>query len=165
MVIISEILIQSFENTKIVPFALLTEAKKRTLSSLIEDEVNSMQSFHDSHSVSMFTWNKAEKIKKKQDIMDTLLRTAYPFISEGKGLTSSLTSLELPFNLKVLPQFLPEGEEDATCLTVGQQRGKPFELWVWKDGEQVFSKLPPGKSWKLTPAKIMGLEVLLRIQG
>ena len=98
--------------------------------------------------------------------MDTLLRTAYPFISEGKGLTSSWAPLVFPFNLKVLPRFLPEGEEDAACLTVGQHRGEPFSLWVWKDGEQAFCKRKPalGASWVWKFEEILrGLEASLRI--
>ena len=120
LVILSEILINSYDGTTIVPFPLLDVQKKETISSLIEEEVRSLQSFHDSYKVPMLTRNKAEKAKKKQDITDTLLRTAYCFLSEGKGLTSSQTPLKLPYKLKLLPQFLPEGEENAACLTIGQ---------------------------------------------
>ena len=164
LVILSEILIQSYDGTTVVPFTLLDEQKKRKISSLIEDEVRSLQRFHNSYKVSVLTWNKAEKAKKKQDITDSLLQTAYPFISEGKGLTSSLASLELPYNLKLLSQFLPEGEEDAACLTIGQHEGKPFSLWVWRDGELAVCKPSTGPSWawaELPSAKIMGTEVTL----
>ena len=164
LVILSEILTQSYNGTTIVPFPLLDAQKKRTISSLVEDEVRSLQRFHDSFKVPMLTWNKAEKAKAKQDITDSLLRTAYPFISEGKGLTSSLTSLELPYNLKLLAQFLPEGEEDATFLTVGQHEGKPFALCVWRDGELAICKPSTGPSWaweELPSAKITGIEVTL----
>ena len=113
----------------------------------------------------MLTWNKAEKAKKKQDITDSLLRTAYPFISEGKGLTSSLASLELPYNLNLvlMPQFLPEGEEDAAYLTIGQLEGKSFALWVWRDGELAICKPSTGPSWAWkVSAKIVGNEVTLK---
>ena len=165
LVVLAEILIQSFDNTTIIPFPLLEKQKKRTISSLIEDEVRSLQRFHDSHKVSVFTWDKAKKAQKKQDIMDNLLRTAYPFISEGKSFTSSLAPLEIPFNLKLLSQFLPEGEEDSTCITVGQRKEKPFVLWVWRDGELAICKPSPGASWlwkELPSAKITGPEVTLR---
>ena len=126
-----------------------------------------MQAFHDSYKVPMLTWNKAEKAKEKQDITDSLLRTAYPFISEGKGLTSSLAPLELPYNLKLMPQFLPEGEEDAACLTIGQHEGKLFAVWVWRDGELAVCKpsnlTVPSWVWKeLPPTKIVGTEVTLK---
>jgi hypothetical protein len=168
LVILSEILIQSYDGTTIVPFPLLDVQKKRTISSLIEDEVRSLQSFHNSYKVPMLTWKKAEKAKKKQDLTDTLLRSAYSFISEGKGLTSSQAPLELPYNLKLLPQFLPEGEEDAACLSIGQHGGKPYALSVWKDGELVICKpstLPSGVWKELPSAKIMGTHVTLNLKG
>ena len=43
-VILSEILIQSYNGTTTVPFPLLDVQKKRRISSLIEDEVKSLQS-------------------------------------------------------------------------------------------------------------------------
>ena len=73
---IDEILVQSVINDAIIPFSLLDEKKKRTIASLIEDEVTSMPQFHDSHTISTFTRNKAEKATKKQDIMDQLLKPA-----------------------------------------------------------------------------------------
>ena len=97
-----------------------------------------MQAFFDSHTMSMLTFNKAEKAEKRQDLMDGLLRSAYPFISEGRGLTSSLTPLELPYNVKVLPKYVPEGEEDFTTLILGQLGEKPLSVKIWKDGSQVF---------------------------
>ena len=134
LIILSEILVQSVINDAIVPFSLLDEKKKRTIASLIEDEVTSMQRFHDSHTVSMFTRNKAEKAKKKQDIMDQLLKPAYPFISEGRGLTNTLAQLEMPYNLRVLPMFLPDGIEDSASLVIGQLGEKPVIVRIWKDG-------------------------------
>ena len=72
--------------------------------------------------------------------MDGLLKSAYPFISEGRALTSSLAplALELPFNIKVLPKYLPEGEEDFTTLILGQLGEKTLSVKIWKDGNQVF---------------------------
>ena len=138
LVVQSEILVQSVRNNAIIPFSLLDEKKKRTIASLIEDEVTSMQRFHDSHTFSMFTRNKAEKAKKKQDIMDQLLKPAYPFISEGRGLTSTLAQLEIPFDLRVLPNFLPEGKDDAVSLVIGQLGDWQLTARIWKDGSQVF---------------------------
>ena len=105
LIVMSEILLEAFDNTKIVPFSLLTKEKKQTIGNLIEDEVNDMQAFFDSHTMSRLTFNKAEKAKKRQDLMDGLLGSAYPFISEGRGLTNSQTQLELPYNLGVLLKY------------------------------------------------------------
>ena len=85
----------------------------------------------------MLTLNKAEKAKR-HDLLDSLLRSAYPFISEGRGLTLSLAPLELPYKINVLLKYLPEGEEDFTTLILGQLGEKPLSVKIWKDGSQVF---------------------------
>ena len=141
LVILAEILILSYDGKTIVPFSLLKKETKRTIGSLVEDEIRIVQQFHESQSLSMFTLNKAEKVKKKQDIMDNLLKTSYPFISEGKGFTSALAPLVTPFNLKVLPKFLPDGQEDAASLIIGQHEGRPLTIEVWKESEVAFCNL------------------------
>ena len=117
----------------------MTKEKKQTIGNLIEDEVNSMQAFFDSHVMSMLTFNKAEKAKKRQDMMDGLLGSAYPFISEGRGLTNSHTQLELPYNLRVLLKYLPEGDEDSVSLVIGQLGSWPVSVKIWREGNQAFS--------------------------
>ena len=57
LVILAEILIHSYNNTMIIPFSQLDEQKKQTM----EDEVGSMQLFHESQKVPMFTWNKVDR--------------------------------------------------------------------------------------------------------
>ena len=79
--------------------------------------------------------------------MDSLLRSAYPFISEGRGLTNTLAPLEIPYNLRVLPHLLPEGEEDAASLTIGQPEGRPLTVMVWKNDKVAFCNF--GKSAKI----------------
>ena len=138
LVILAEILVESYDQKTIVPFSLLDEKKKRAIALLIEDEITSMQTFHNSYSGSMLTFNKAEKAKKKQDILDRLLQSAYPFISEGRGLTSPLKELKLPSVLRVLPVFLPEGKEDSASLIIGQQEGRQVKVEVWRQEDRVF---------------------------
>ena len=137
LVILAEILVESYNQKTIVPFSLLDEKKKKAIASLIEDEITNMQIFHNSYSGSMLTFNKAEKAKKKQDILDRLLQSAYPFISEGRGLTSPSTELELPSVLRVLPNFLPEGKEDSASLIIGQQKGRQVKVGVWREEDHV----------------------------
>ena len=57
---------------------------------------------------------------------------AYP---RGRGFTTELAGVALPYDLKFLPNLLPDGEEDATHINVGQQVGKPVVAKVWRDGE------------------------------
>ena len=72
--------------------------------------------------------------------MDSLLQTAYPFISEGRGLTSALSALaptSLSCELTLVADLLPEGEEDGAWVTVGQREGTPVTVKAWKEGELV----------------------------
>ena len=138
LVILAEILVESYNHKTIVPFSLLDEKKKRAIALSIEDEITSMQTFHNSYSGSMLTFNKAEKAKKKQDILDRLLQSAYPFISEGRGLTSPLNELKVPSEFRVLPTFLPEGKEDSASLIIGQRQGRQLKVGVWREDDHVF---------------------------
>ena len=147
LTVLSEILTKSYDGAKIIPFSHLDLVQKKTISLLIEDEIISMQSFHKSHSSSLFTLNKAEKAKKRQDILDRLLRVSYPFISEGRGFTNALGPVRL--SLKVLPHLLPEGVEDCAWVTLGQLQGEPFTVKVWREEERVMGSFENAGSCKL----------------
>ena len=129
--IYAEVLIQGYDKAekKITPFFLLPDQKKRLLGQLVEADVQQAKSFHLSQKDSWFSTNKAQE---RQDILDKLLRTSYPLISEGRGLTSSFAPIKFPFDLKVLPEFLPEGREDAAVVTIGQAEGRPLTVQVWR---------------------------------
>ena len=151
--VFSEVLIQSYDGTKITPFFHLDKKKKKVISKLIEDDVRDVQSFYNSHAFSMFEWNKAEKAKKKQDILDSLLQASYPFISEGRGLTSALAALAptgLSCELTLVADLLPEGEDDCAWVTVGQHGGIPVTVRAWKEGELVKAGTISGKRKKLS---------------
>ena len=84
-------------------------------------------------------------MKTKQDILDRLLQSAYPFISEGRGLSCPSAPLELPYNLKLLPHLLPEGEEDGGWVKIGQKQGRSFQVKVWKEGKMVLGSWGKGE--------------------
>ena len=150
LTILSEILTKSYDGTTIIPFSLLDDQRKRTIKLLIEDEINSMQKFHDSYRSSRFTLKKAEKAKKVQDILDILLRLSYPFISEGRGFTNVLGPVQM--STKLLPHLLPEGEEDGACVTIGQLQGKPFTVKFWREESSVMGRLENAESCRLGAA-------------
>ena len=81
--IYAQVLIISFDATKIVPFCHLDKSKKQHISSLIEGDLKDIQDFFASQSVSWLTWDRAKTKKEKQDLLDSLLCASYPYISEG----------------------------------------------------------------------------------
>ena len=90
MKICAEVLIQGYnrEENKITPFYLLPDDRKKLVGQLVEADVKSAKAFHSSQQEPWYTLNKEQKAQERQDILDTLLRTSYPLISEGRGLTA-----------------------------------------------------------------------------
>ena len=157
--IFSEISTKGYDGTKFILFSMLDKQKKKTIGLLIQDEISSMQKFHNSQSTSMFTLKKAEKAKQRQDILDALLKTSYPFISEGRGLTSALSPIgPMKLCFKLLPHLLPEGEEDSTRVTIGHLQGKPFAVNLWKENDVVMGRWENGESWNC--GEIAGTETI-----
>ena len=111
--------------------------------------------------------NRAKNEKKKQDLLDSLLRACYPYISEGRGFTTELAGVELPHDLKLLPHMLPDGEEDAALINVGQQVGKPVVAKVWRDGEEAKARMVTDeRDGEITMENIRGNEkVMLQLKG
>ena len=137
LTICSEVLIQSYDGTTITPFILLDETKKRTIGAMIELDVKNVQNFYESHSIPILALNRSDKANEKENILDGLLRTTYPFLSEGLGLTSSLEPVKFPpYDLRLLQNFLPKGKENAAKTSVGCIEGRPQTVSVWREKEK-----------------------------
>ena len=149
--VFADIMIQSFDGKTIVPFFHLEKAKKKTIGELIEKEVREVQTFYESHTISWYKLNKTTLAKEKQDMLDSLLRASYPYISEGRGFTNALGPVNL--SLKVLSHLLPEGEEDSAYITMGQHHGEPLTMEVWREKERekerVMGRFKNAKSCRL----------------
>merc|ERR1711971_48562 len=142
MKVCAEVLIQGYDKdeNKITPFYLLADDRKKMISQLLEADVKNAKSFHNSQQAPWYALlNKEQKAQERQDALDALLRTCYPLISEGRGLTRPFAPVKMPYDLKVLPEFLPEGQNDASVVTVGQLEGRPHNVRVWREGDQVMA--------------------------
>ena len=104
--------------------------------STITNDFRDVQNFYNSHSISIFALNRSGKAEEKQNILDGLLRTTYPFISEGRGLTNPMAPVEMPYHLETIPDFLPEGEDDAAQITIGRLDGRPQSVCAWREKDQ-----------------------------
>ena len=103
-----------------------------------------MQRFKNSYKVSHR--DKAAKVIKVQDILEELLRVSYPYVSEGRGFTNPLCPLT-HLSFKILPDFIPEGEEFSTLVTLGQHEKVPFNVRVWKEKKMVKVRPERGGNW------------------
>ena len=90
------------------------------------------------------------KKSEAQDILDSILKFGYPFISRAKKLTTDMThKLRIQdfatnhHQVSLLPDVLPMGREDATKLTLGYSNDsdgkKSFvKVIVWKEEDSVW---------------------------
>ena len=96
------------------------------------------------------SWGLQSDSKKSeaQDILDSILRFAYPHISRAKKLTDMNKHLMLKdlsknsLQFDVLPELLPMGYEDATQLTLGYLSGpdgnnSTVKVLVWREEDYV----------------------------
>ena len=81
---------------------------------------------------------------KVQDTLDTILRVTYFYISEGKGWTKSTTKFDLKdntVNIRVMPKYVPMGEEDKKTLIIGvytQKMRKCQRISIWRTEDMIY---------------------------
>ena len=121
---------------------ILLELKKIIIRSSEQKDNVKMKSF------GLFTVAKKSEV---QDLLDSILKIAYPYISQAKKLTDmnkqleySRTGASLKFSL--LPEALPMGYEDKTPVIVGFQTSEDgqnksvVKVNVWRSKNNVFYK-------------------------
>ena len=144
--VVATVMLTSFDaiGQVILPFYMLSQKKKNVIVSMLENDLSELTQFSDKIEKSSWLPLSAKNKNEHQDLVDNVLKICYPFLSEGKGMTSSLTTPNFR-NLKVLPKYLPEGEEDATEVTIGRKDGKPkvYKLWREKSKENVSVCIAP----------------------
>ena len=86
-----------------------------------------------------------ERTKKKeasQDVLDEILQITYPFISEGFKWSDSKTDVadNLGVTFKLVPYYLPNGEEDEATMSVGKLHSSNVKLFIWREDNTAFLK-------------------------
>ena len=94
---------------------------------------------------------KVAKKTEVQDLLDSILKIAYPYISQARGLTDMTKKLEYSrsgagLKFRLLPEILPEGYEHRTPVILGFQNDEHgnnsvVKVHVWKDDTRVFYEL------------------------
>ena len=93
--------------------------------------------------VKIASWmpGSSKKKSKIQDVLDSILKICYPYMSQGFGWTdfqTDLTSDDATIDVKLHPEYIPEGAEDKVAITVGKAAGRKSALIsVWKEGSHV----------------------------
>ena len=122
------------ENNIYIPFNLLPLENQNLLTKQISDHVKEILDLEKIIKIGgFFRKSKTEK-HKKQNLVDSILRIAYPYISEGRGWSSVWTKLPPmgKIEITVLPEFVPDGKEDKTRVSIGISHGKRVEVFIWR---------------------------------
>ena len=107
-----------------------------------------------------------------QDLLDSILKIAYPYISQARKLTDMNKHLEYSFSnsgaglkFRLLPEALPEGYEDRTPVIIGFQTNKEgiksvVKVQVWKERTHVWYE--HRKAWFYKPITSMAEPVNMK---
>ena len=98
----------------------------------------------DNVKISFFERN--DQKRKIQDTLDKILKICYSYISQAKEWTNMRNKIkqkDLKYTITVMPQYLPEGFEDAAKVIVGIKTGEdqPCTVLLWRTAEYVYSAL------------------------
>ena len=132
-------------------------AKKVELIGETLEEI-ARKSIDQKKNVKTTSWGRESGSKKSeaQNILDSILKFAYPYISAAKNLTDMNKQFMIQnsgylHQFSLLPDLLPDGYEDATQLTLGQLTGSDgrksvVKVNVWREEESVWSEYKERKT-------------------
>ena len=126
-----------------LPFLTLSMQKKRMIATELMDIVNRCLENRSRVKKDNIFSKSSDHKAKVQNTLDTILQVTYPFISEGKGWTKGSTKLDLKdntVNIRVMPKFVPMGEEDKTTLILGvyTQKMKYQKIEIWRSKDMIY---------------------------
>ena len=146
--ITSTVLVESYskEQEQFVPFETLSTGQRRFIAIELEDIVmKSLELLTKVNTKTATFFSNLSKEAKTQDILDSVLKLAYPYLSDIRGWTNFktlITQNQKTLVIQVMPMFLPFGEDDAVVVKVGvrQVNNVPeiVKMKLWRDKHQVY---------------------------
>ena len=147
LIAFSTILRHSYQKKEkiFLPIFMLSADNEKVISDKLESVVNDCLEQKESVNVkTMFRVNEGKKTLV-QDMLDSLLKVTYPYISQAKKWTdmnNDLSSSEEMKKVTLMPKYLPLGFEDKTELQFGFKIEKSipdlFKVDVWKSRKNVW---------------------------
>ena len=145
LLIFSKIITESYDSDRkiFLPYAKLSKETKAVISRFIVRNVDKCISLKGNVKVPMFSFGKGKKKSIMQDMLDSILQLAYPYISQGNGWTDLNNRIQnfLPnckVKFEVNPKYLPMGVEGKTQVIIGKTEYEIVRCYMWKDDHFVF---------------------------
>jgi len=124
-----------------LPFRMIPMDKKRINNSDIEKILTDCIAHKNNVKMSFLSQSGPKQV---QNILNTALKCVYPFLSELREFTSSWSKVlkdDEKITIKILPQFLPHGEENRTKIEIGVRIGdddeSPLTAHFWRNDDTV----------------------------
>ena len=127
-----------------LPYPALPIQKINLIGKVLEELTKKTLAQKDNVKISFFERN--DQKRKIQDTLDKILKICYSYISQAKEWTNMRNKIkqkDLKYTITVMPQYLPEGFEDAAKVIVGIKTGEdqPCTVLLWRTAEYVYSAL------------------------
>ena len=149
LIVFSKIARYSFNRDQafFLPFYLLKQNVKKLLAMELENIVEEV--FDLQKNIQTNKWlpgaKKAERAKT-HELVDSVLKLTYPFISEGHGWTSMSSTIDSnSISFMVTPYLLPKGESESTNLKLGNislyttdGEDKVITARIWREENSIF---------------------------
>ena len=136
------------KKTKVfLPYRMLQRNIKVAISEELEKLVKDCLALSELVKSKKWFLSKAKETEI-QDTVDTVLTMTYPYISEGRGWTSLNTEIartQRSVEVKIKPQYVPEGEEDKTEVIIGtylRDPSIPVRITIWRSRGYVIVASP-----------------------
>ena len=147
LIIFSNILTVSYDRkTEIfIPYVMINSDKKNSIGIELEKWAETCIEQKSKVDITTWFWESSRKKSEAQDELDKILKIAYQFISEARELTDMKTKIgpdQSKVNIKLIPKFLPFGEEDKTELIIGVKEFNSevravVKVFVWREKSTV----------------------------
>ena len=127
IIVLAKLCIYSYDKNSqtIEPFYVLDNKKQNAIAIQLERDCKEFVEYHRTVRVGFFSLNEDAKKKELGLMKNSLLKTVYPYISEGKKYTCATRKLHKSFNVEYDPVLIPDGKGNATAVIIGtKENGK-----------------------------------------
>ena len=124
-----------------LPYSSQAKRTKKLIAQELERWANDCINLKKNVKIASWMPGSSKKKSKIQDVLDSILKICYPYMSQGFGWTDFQTDLtyeDATIDVKLHPEYIPKGAEDKVAITVGKAAGRKSALIsVWKEGSHV----------------------------